>query len=268
MAQSQPHIGLLKENSMKKLSLSVCALFLAVSAFAQTADEIVEKHIKAMGGMDKIKAVQTVKATGKMKMGPMEVPITLTKARPESVRMDFTVQGMTGSQAYDGTTGWAVMPFMGKKEPEKMSDDMLKAIKEEADFDGSLVDYKTKGNTVEYLGKVDVEGSPAYKLKVVTKNGTESIDYLDADSYLVIKSEGKRKVQGQEMESESVIGDYKDVGGVMYPHSIQSHPKGAPEGQGQSITIEKYEINSKVDNAVFKMPEVKKEEPKADAKKE
>ena len=182
--------------------------------------------------------------------------------------MDFTVQGMTGSQAYDGTIGWAVMPVMGKKEPEKMSDDMLKDIKEEADFDGALIDSKAKGNTVEYLGKVDVEGSPAYKLKVTTKYGNESIDYLDADSYLVIKTEGKRKIQGQEMETESVIGDYKEVNGVMYPHSMQSHRKGAPEGQGQSITVEKYEINAKVDNAVFKMPEVKKEEPKAEAKKE
>jgi hypothetical protein len=253
---------------MKRLSLSVCALLLATAAFAQTADEIIEKHIKAMGGMDKIKAVQTVKATGKMKMGPMEVPITMTKARRESVRMDFTVQGMTGSQAYDGTTGWSVMPFMGKKDPEKMSDDELKDMKDEADFDGSLIDYKAKGNTVEYLGKVDVEGSPAYKLKVTTKVGNETIEYLDADSYLVIKTEGKRKIQGQEIETESVIGDYKEVSGVMYPHSMQSHRKGAPEGQGQSITVEKYEINSKIDNAVFKMPEVKKEEPKADAKKE
>ena len=252
---------------MKKLLLPVCALFLAVSAFAQTADEIIEKHVKAMGGMDKIKAVQTVKATGKMKMGPMEVPITLTKARPESVRMDFTVQGMTGSQAYDGTIGWAVMPFMGKKEPEKMSDDMLKDIKEEADFDGSLIDSKAKGNTVEYLGKVEVEGSPAYKLKVTTKYGNESIDYLDADSYLVIKTEGKRKIQGQEMETESVIGDYKDVDGLLYPHSMESRRKGM-EGAGQTITVEKYELNPKVDTAIFKMPEAKKEEPKADAKKE
>jgi hypothetical protein len=252
---------------MKKLSLSVCALLVAASAFAQTADEIIDKHIKAMGGMDKIKAVQTVVATGKMKMGPMELPFTLTKARPESMRMDFTVQGMTGSQAFDGTTGWSVMPFMGKKDPEKMSDDMLKDMKDEADFDGSLVDYKKKGNTVEYLGKVDVEGSPAYKLKITTKQGIETTEYIDADSYLVIKTEGKRKVQGQEIESESIIGDYKDVGGLMYPHSIQNHPKGS-QGPGQSITIEKYEINGKVDAAVFKMPEVKKEEPKAEAKKE
>lgn len=253
---------------MKRLLLPVCALFLAVSAFAQTADEIIDKHIKAMGGIEKIKAVQTVKATGKMKMGPMELPLTLTKARPGSVRLDFTLQGMTGTQAYDGTTGWTVMPFMGKKDPEKMSDDSLKQIVEEADFDGSLIDYKKKGNTVELLGKVDVEGSPAYKLKIVTKQGTESIDYIDAESYFVIKTEAKRVVQGQEMEGETVVGDYKQIDGVYYPHSMQSHRKGAADGPGQSITIDKYEINTKVDNAIFKMPEVKKEEPKPEAKKE
>ena len=69
------------------------------------------------------------------------------------------------------------------------------------------------------------------------------------------------------MESETTIGDYKDEGGVMYPHSMQSHIKGM-QGAGQSITVDKYEINAKVDSAVFKMPEAKKEEPKAETKKE
>jgi len=251
---------------MKKLLLSVCALFLALSVSAQTADEIIDKHIKAMGGAEKIKAVMSVKATGKMKAGPMELPVTLTKARPDKVRMDFTVQGMTGTQAFDGTTGWLVMPFMGKKEPEKMSEDMLKDIRDEADFDGALFDYKTKGNKVEYIGKEDVQGSPAYKLKVTTKQGTETMQYIDAETYLTIKTEAKRKIQGQEVESETTIGDYKEIDGMLFPHSMESHAKGAPGGQ--SITVEKYELNAKVDPATFTMPEVKKEEPKAEVKKE
>ena len=251
---------------MKKLLLPVCALFLAVSAFAQTADEIIDKHLKAVGGVEKLKAMQSVRATGKLKMGPMEAPVTLLKARPDQMRMDFTIQGMTGTQAYDGSTGWMVMPFMGKKDPEKMSEDMLKNMKDEADFDGPLVDYKAKGNKVELIGKEDMQGSPAYKLKLTTKSGTESNLYLDADSYLLIKTESKRKIQGQEVESEAILGDYKDVGGILMPHSLEMHAKGAPAGQ--SITFEKYEINPKVDNAIFKMPEVKKEEPKAEAKKE
>ena len=251
---------------MKKLLLPVCALFLAVSAFAQTADEIIDKHLKAMGGVEKMKAIQSLRVTGKLKMGPMEAPVTMLKGRPDQMRMDFTIQGMTGTQAFDGSTGWMVMPFMGKKEPEKMSEDMLKDMKDEADFDGPLVDYKEKGNKVEFVGKEDVQGSPAYKLKLTTKSGRESNLFLDAETYLLIKTESKRKIQGQEVESESIIGDYKDVGGVLMPHSMEMHAKGAPGGQ--AITIEKYEVNPKLEAASFKMPEVKKEEPKAEAKKE
>lgn len=248
----------------KKLVLSLCAAaLLAVSASAQTADELIDKNIKAKGGADKLKAVQSMKVTAKMKMGPMEAPVTITKKRPENFRIEFTIQGMTGVQAYDGTTGWAVMPFMGKKEPEQMSAEMLKEFKEEADFDGPMMDYKTKGNKVEYLGKEDVQGTPAYKLKVTTKDGSESTVYLDADSYLEIKTASKRKIQGQEVESETTLGDYKEVGGLLFPMSIESHAKGH-EG-AQSITIEKIELNpTSVDAALFHMPEVKKpaEEPK------
>jgi outer membrane lipoprotein-sorting protein len=247
-----------------KLVLALCAAaLLAVSASAQTADEIIDKNIKARGGLEKMKAVQSMKVTGKMKMGPMEAPFTAVKKRPDNFRFEFTIQGMTGIQAYDGTTGWMVMPFMGKKDPEALSADMLKEIKDEADFDGPLVDYKTKGNKVEYIGKEDVQGTPAYKLHVTTKDGIETNVFLDAESYLEIKSESKRKIQGQEIEGETILGDYKDVGGLLFPMSVESHAKGK-EG-AQSITIEKIDLNpSAVDAAMFHMPEVKKpaEEPK------
>jgi outer membrane lipoprotein-sorting protein len=250
---------------MKKFVLALCATALVgLSAFGQTADELIEKNIKAHGGAEKLKTVKSVKMTGKMKMGPMEAPFVIQKSRPEMVRMDFTVQGMTGTQAYDGKTGWLVMPFMGKKDPEKMSDDQLKDIKDEADFDGPMMDYKAKGNKVEYLGKGDVQGTPAYKLKVTTKEGTESVVYLDADSYLEIKSESKRKVQGQEIEAESNIGNYKEVDGMLFPTQIDMHAKGK-EG-GQTIIIDKIELNPTLDAASFAMPEVKKAE-EAPAKK-
>src|ERR1043166_6871776 len=224
-----------------RLIFALCAAaLLAVSASAQTAGELLEENLEAGGGLDKLKAVQSMKITAKMKMGPMEAPVIITKKRPENFRVEFTIQGMTGIQAYDGTTGWAVMPFMGKKDPEAMSADALKEFKDEADFDGPMVDYKAKGNKVEYVGKEDVQGTPAYKLHVTTKDGLESNVYLDADSYLEIKSESKRKIQGQEVESETMLGDYKDVGGLLFPMSIESHAKGR-EG-AQSISIEKVEL--------------------------
>jgi outer membrane lipoprotein-sorting protein len=249
----------------KSLSTLVLSLFVAAAAHAQTADEIIAANTKAKGGLEKMKAMSSIKMSGKMSMGPIEAPFTIQKARPENVRMDFTIQGMTGTQAYDGKTGWMLMPFAGKTTPEKLSEDMLKDIVDEADFDGPMIDYKAKGHKVEYLGKEELEGTPVHKLKMTKKNGDESIIYIDADSSLEIKMTSKRKVQGQEVEFETTIGDYKEVEGFMMPFSVSSKAKGV-QGMGQSITLEKIEVNPKLDPVMFKMPEVKAE-PKPEAKK-
>jgi len=249
---------------IRKLALALCATaLLGVPLFAQTADELIAKNIKAHGGLDKMKALKTVRMTGKMKIGPIEAPFTLSKSRPEAVRMEFSVQGMTITQAYDGKTGWAVMPMMGKKDPEKMSEDQVKDIIEEADFDGPLVDYKAKGNKVEYLGKADVQGTPTYKMKVTLKNGNEKTVYLDADSYLEIKEESTRKIQGQDAETETNIGNYKEVEGMLFATQVESKIKGKEEMGSQVFTVDKVEINPTIDTAIYAMPEVKKaEEPK------
>jgi hypothetical protein len=146
------------------------------------------------------------------------------------------------------------MPFMGKKEPEAMSADDLKGMEDQADFEGPLFDYKTKGNQVELVGKENVEGTPAYKLKVTKKNGDISYIYLDADAYLEIKEEGKRKFRGQEVEFESTSGDYKTVDGLVFPFSLSTKPKGAPSGQ--TITVQKLEVNPGVEDVRFAMPKV------------
>jgi outer membrane lipoprotein-sorting protein len=239
----------------KKMLLSLCAVvLLAVSAFGQTADELLEKNLKAMGGKDKLVALKSVQMTGKMKMGPIEAPFTLTKTRPSKMRVDFTIQGMTGSQAYDGTTGWMVMPFQGNKDPQKMAEEQLKDIRTEADFDGPTFDYKAKGNKVEYVGKEDVQGTPAYKLKVTTKDGKESNVYLDAETYLAIRSDTTVNMMGQDVETETTFGDYKEVNGLYFPYSIESHQKGKEGMGGRTIAFEKIDLDPKVDAAMFTMP--------------
>jgi outer membrane lipoprotein-sorting protein len=225
------------------------------AAWAQTADEIIAKNIEAKGGRDKMKSVQSIRMSGKMTMGGgMEAPVVMEMARPNKLRMEFTFQGMTGIQAYDGKTGWMVMPFMGKKDPEPIAGDDLKQVEDQADIDGMLVDYKDKGHQVEYLGKDEVEGTAVHKLKVTKKSGDTVTLFLDADSFLEIKAEGKTKVRGQEMEGETTFGDYKEVGGMVFAHSIQSKPKGAPAGAGMTISIDKIEINPDLPASRFDMP--------------
>lgn len=250
----------------RKTLLSLCAVaFLTVSAFGQTADEVLEKNLKAMGGKDKIKALQSMRLTGTMKMGQMEAPFTMTKMRPSNSRMDFTIQGMTGTQAYDGSTGWSVMPFTGNKDPQKMTEEQVKDMRAEADFDGPTFDYKTKGNKVEFAGKEDVEGTPAYKLHVTTKDGKESNDYFDAETYLLIRSEGVRNVQGQDLDIVTTFSDYKTVEGITIAHSMESHVKGKESLGGQALNFTKIDLNPKIDKAIFAMPAAaaKPEEKKA-----
>jgi outer membrane lipoprotein-sorting protein len=231
------------------------AITIGASASAQNVDELIDKNIAAHGGAEKLRAVKSIRVTGSMLMGPMVAPFTLTKGRPQSFRMEFTIQGMTAIQSYDGSTGWMVMPFMGKTDPEKMSGEMLKQATEDADFDGPLFDYKAKGNKLELLGKADVDGKPAYKLKLTTKDSAERIVYLDAGSYLEVREEAKRTIQGQEIESETNLGDYKATDGLLFATKIESHAKGSPASQ--TITIDKVELNPTLPADYFAMPAAK-----------
>lgn len=250
---------------MLRSSLGALAVALAVAstASAQTADELIAKHFEAKGGKDKIKSVQTLRMTGKMMMGPgMEAPFTIAAKRPKAMRLEFTFQGLTGIQAYDGTNAWMVMPFMGKKDPEQMTAEDSKEVDEQADFDGPLMDYQEKGNKVELVGKEQVEGADAYKLKATLKNGNVRYIWFDAETHLEIKAEGKRTMRGTEVEYESSMGDYKEVGGLMFAHSMEQGAKGHAAGQSQKMVIEKIELNPSLVETLFAMPGgAKKAEP-------
>ncbi len=241
---------------MKKAVL-VFSLILGLSAIglrAQTAEDIIAKHITAMGGIEKIKALNSIKMTGSYMMMGMEFPFTVLSKRPLMTRIESTIQGMTMIQAYDGSTAWGVSPFMGSKEPEVMPEDQAKDIIERADYDGDFVDYTAKGHTIEFAGKDEVEGSPVFKLKVTKKSGDVSVYFIDAENYLQIKVVSKIKVQGTETESEMVYGNYKPVAGVQIPHSIESRIGGKIASQ---IVIEKVETNIPIENSIFVMPKKK-----------
>ena len=229
-----------------------------IPAQAQTADELIKKNIEARGGLQKIKAVKSMKATGKISQQGLEIPIIVQQKRPGSFRLDVTFQGKTQTQAYDGETGWKIDPFQGSSEPEKIAGDDLKEAQEQSDMDGSLVDYKDKGHTVELMGKEDMEGTPAYKLKLTLKNGDVRYIFLDSQNYLELKVSSKRKTPGGEVEIDSYPGNYKPVNGLMMAHSVESKIKGQTLF---TLTIDKVEMDVPIDDAIFKMP-VKAQEKK------
>src|SRR4030095_3921390 len=136
-------------------------------------------------------------------------------------------------------------------EPEKLAGEDLKDLQEQSDLDGPLVDYKEKGHTVELLGKEEVEGTPAYKLKLTLKGGDVRNVYIDAENYLEMKVNLKRKTPGGEIEVDQFIGNYKPVNGVLFAFAIETKIKGQTVNQ---ITLDKVETDVAIDDALFKMP--------------
>jgi len=219
-----------------------------------TVDQLVSKNIEAKGGADALKALQILRLTGKMliQQGQIELAYLEIKKRPDEVRTEASLQGMTQIEAYDGKEGWKVSPFFGRKDPERMSADDVKALVEDSEIDGPLVDWKEKGSTVEYLGTEDVDGTNAHKLKVVRKNGDVSFVYLDPDHFLEIRVVTQRTRHGAYEEVETDLGDYEKAGGVFVPTSFESGRKGAPDKQ--RIIIDKVEANVPVDDSIFHFP--------------
>jgi len=233
--------------------MTLCCLCCTVLGQELTLDELVAKHYEALGGLEAIRSVQSRRLTGRMTVAAgMEAPIKAQYKRPTKLRIDFIVQGMTGSQAYDGETAWVMMPFLGQTTPKKLSTDQAANLIKQAEFDGPLVDWKKKGHQVELVGLAQFEGKDAYKLKIVRKNGDVRYQYLDSGSYLTIGQEGKEVVQGKDVAFKSIIGNYKHVNGLYLPHSFENRQDGAEAGQ--QITFDRIELNVDIGDEVFAMP--------------
>jgi hypothetical protein len=239
--------------------IAVCCL--GVFSYSQTADELIAKNIQARGGMEKMKAIKTMRITGKFEGGGgFTASVGQENQRPNLLRETFMLQGMTAVQAYDGNAGWQIQPFGGKKDPELMGEDDVRDLLLDADFDGPLVDYKEKGSTVEYMGHDVVDGDDALRLKVTLKNGDIIYDYLDPDSFIEIRREIQQFIRGSVRDRVVGLGSYKPVAGVMYPFSISQGPKNHPDEQ--TTTIQKMEANVTIDPADFNLPASLKTEEK------
>ena len=245
--------------SLRFLIPFISALLVASAGFAQdksqpTVDELIAKNIEAKGGANALHGLQTLRLTGKMliQQGQIQLAYTQIKKRPDEVRTEASLQGMTQIEAYDGKEGWRISPFLGRKDPERMSADDVKALVEDAEMDGPLVDWQAKGNAVKYLGTEDVDGTPALKLKVTRKNGDVTFVYLDPDHFLEIRVLTQRTRHGAYEEVETDLGDYEKAGGVFVPTSIEFGRKGAPDKQ--RIIIDKVEANVPLDDMMFHFP--------------
>ncbi len=229
-------------------------LLLPFTLNAQTADEIVNKALAARGGVEKLKAIQSQRITGRISFQQgFEGTFVLELKRPGKMHIEIAIDGQKVIRVYDGkSAGWMVNPYAENKDVLPMSAEDLKNISEESDFDGPLMDYKAKGNQIELVGKEEFDDKPVYRVKLTNKNGDARFYLFDATSFFVVRWEGIRKLEEKEFPWESVFSDYRDVQGLRFPFRIA---QGSPGTEiKQSLVTDKIEINPQIDDSHFNKP--------------
>lgn len=238
---------------MKVLKIATIAGLIICSAMlthAQTADEIIQQHVAAMGGRDKLKTLNTVYKEGNLEVQGMSFPIKQWVVNHKAYRMDVEIQGTTGTMVMTKDSGWSFMPFMGQDKPQPANAEQVKSSQSQLDASGSLADYKEKGYQAEYLGKDTVNGAEMHKLKVNMGPGLEATYFIDAKTFYVTRIMGKATVQGQSIESESAFSNYRQSDeGYVFAHTFTSNANG-----GITINFDKIEVNKPIDESLFKMP--------------
>jgi outer membrane lipoprotein-sorting protein len=238
---------------MSRLTFALSLIAVAAVAHAQTVDEIVAKNLQAKGGAEKWGSVNSVKMTGKIAAQGQEMPLTMYAKRPNLNRQEISLPDGRIVQAFDGTTAWVINPLLGTDTPQAVPGGVADMMKNSADFDGALINYKTKGHTIELVGKEKLADKDVYHLKVTMKGGQVQHYFLDAESGLELKTSAEvaTGMGGAKQTFDTEMSNYKAEGGIMLPHTVKQFVNGKPTVE---MTVTAVEFNAPVDDAMFRMP--------------
>jgi outer membrane lipoprotein-sorting protein len=233
------------------LTIVALALVPAGASFAQTVDDIVAKNLKARGGIEKFKSVNSMKISATVTAQGMKLPVTIWSKRPNMMREETDFQGQKIVRAFDGTTAWTINPMMGSGTPQALSGSAANMAVDSADLEGPLVDYKTKGHTIELVGNETLDGKNVHHLKITRKTGTVQHLYIDAETGLERKTVITLEQGGMKMDLEIQLGDFKSIDGLMMPSMTRQLMNGNEVAQ---VAVDKVELNPTIEDSMFKMP--------------
>ncbi|ATL46116.1 outer membrane lipoprotein-sorting protein [Chitinophaga caeni] len=235
---------------VKMLALSLALIFTgAVASQAQSVDEIVNRHLAAMGGADKLNSIKSLYIEGNMEIQGMEIPIKQWIIQNKALRLEMDVMGTSNIQVVKPTTGWMQMPVSNVPDPTDMEPEQVKTAAKQLDISGDLTNYAAKGSKVELKGKETLDGVDTYHLVMTDKDGKKQDLFLDAKTYYIVKKVMTAEQQGQEMTIETLISDYrKGDDGFISAHAIEQPLT------GMKMTFSKVNYNVDVDNKLFDKP--------------
>jgi hypothetical protein len=183
----------------------------------------------------------------------VKLPFVLEMTRPRKTRLEITFQGQTAVQVFDGTRGWKLRPFLGRHEVEPFSAAEQQVASQQTDLDGPLIDSAAKGYKVELVGTETVEGHAAYKLRVTSKHGQVRHVWVDTGTFLEVRVDGSRQLDGKPRAVWTTYRDYRPVDGLMIPYLLETTVEGV---QGsEKILVERVALNPKLDDSLYSKPD-------------
>jgi hypothetical protein len=237
-----------KMKTFRFLTLALIAVCASAMSFAQTADEILSKHVEAIGGEANWKKVNSMRQEATLSVQGMDLNVVVIAVHEKGYRQEFNVMGMNNYSIVTPTGGWSFMPVQGQTKAEPMTEEQLKYGKDQLDVQGDVIDYKAKGHKIEKLDNEEVDGVSCFKIKITRKNGNEVVYFIDPKTFYCIRTLSKVMANGQEVEMANNLSNYQKLPeGIVVPFTIEGASIPAP------ININKIVINGPVDESLFKV---------------
>ena len=227
-------------------TLATIVFAFANVAGAQSLSEVLDMHFKA-SGQEKLMAANSYYVKAKVSQMGMDLPMEMKIKKPEKFIMTIDLQGQKIIQAFDGEKGWMINPMVGN-DPVELAGDQLVQARQQVDMEGELYNLEAKGHTAELVGKVNIDGKEMYRIKLTTKDGNAKDYFIDAATNLVSKVKSKVSAQGQTVDIEQVMSDYKTIDGITMAMKIEQK---TPMGN-VVILMEEVKLNEPFDDSVFK----------------
>lgn len=211
-----------------------------------TAEKIFDDYFEAVGGKQKLAAVNSLKIV--MSADAMGNKLTMTKANkvPEKLSINIEMGGnVVSKQVYDGTN--AKVTQMGQPVPV---DEKMKAQLAMEAYPFPELHFDKLGIETSLVGIEEVDGKEAYAVEVKNPDGKTYTLYFDKASNLLIrKSQVAEMPNGQTMVQNTELGDYQEVEGILFPHNIK-----LPLGPGfqADANVETIEVNKEIPEETFK----------------
>lgn len=231
-----------------RLSL-ILALLAPVAGATQPLDEILAKHAAAHGGLDKWRAVDSLIVTGTEVIFSNAVPFLYEWKRPDSIRFEHSILGRKVTVGHDGTATWWIQPILGIDKAAAVPEAEAALARRAFELESPLVDAAAKGNKVELLGKDEIDGQPAWKLKVTRKDGAEETWYLDPATHLELARFDRTLDLPEAKDRWTYYSDFRAVEGLVIPHRQDQEYS----IRHVSLTIETVQINPEIDAGRFQM---------------